>query len=121
MVSFFSSVTCSSNGKGDENQPEKKVSRSTVKSVNSSLVRNSIQSVTSRQTNQGSHYAEIMTKIRTSCDVIIGNMQTSHSCPEFAIFGFQFGLYHVVVTLSFSFLRSVSPAVIVFIFAFNFG
>ena len=35
-----------------------------------------------------------------------------NSCPEFAIFGFQFGLYHVIVTLSFSFLRSVSLAVI---------
>ena len=38
----------------------------------------------------------------------------ANSCPEFAIFGFQFGLYHVVVTLSFSFLRSVSLAVIVY-------
>ena len=39
-----------------------------------------------------------------------------NSCPEFAIFGFQVGLYHVVDTLSFSFLRSVSLAVIVLIF-----
>ena len=37
-----------------------------------------------------------------------------NSCPELAIFGFQFGLHHVVVTLSFSFLRSVSFAVIVY-------
>ena len=36
-----------------------------------------------------------------------------NSCPEFAIFGFQFGLYHVGVTLSFSLLRSVSLAVVV--------
>ena len=41
-----------------------------------------------------------------------------NSCPEFAIFGFQFGLYHVVVTFRFSFLRSVSLAVIVFAFLF---
>ena len=38
-----------------------------------------------------------------------------NSCPEFEIFGFQFGLYRVFVPLSFSFLRSVSLAVIVFI------
>ena len=36
-----------------------------------------------------------------------------NSCPEFSIFDFQFGLYHVVVTLSFLFLRSVSLAFIV--------
>ena len=38
-----------------------------------------------------------------------------NSCPEFAIFGFQFGLYHVVVMLTFSFLRSVSLAAIVYV------
>ena len=43
-----------------------------------------------------------------------------NSCPEFAIFGFQFGLT-VDVTLRSSFLRSVSLEFIVFVFLFNFG
>ena len=62
-----------------------------------------------------------LTVLATGCSILCSihsadeTQPGRNSCPEFAIFVFQFGLYHVVVTLSFSFLRSVSLADIVLV------